>query len=85
MSQSEYLVIVVGLILGYWIVSKLLARSSGRKNPSNQSGDHAQYASDPIPPSQAMAWDSVLGILESASVEEIRKAYKVLMSQYHPD
>lgn len=28
---------------------------------------------------------NVLGIKHSASVEEIKKAYKILMTQYHPD
>jgi len=85
MSGPEYLVIVIGLVLGYWIVSKFFGRPSGEKKSPNQSESHNQYTFDPIPPSQAMAWDSVLGVLESASVEEIRKAYRVLMSQYHPD
>ena len=85
MSPSEYLVILIGLVFGYLIVSKFLSRSSGGKESPNQREPYNQYEHDSIPSSHPISWESVLGVLESASVEEIRKAYKVLMSQYHPD
>jgi len=34
---------------------------------------------------QAKSWFAVLKVAPSASVDEIRRAYKLQMSQYHPD
>ena len=85
MLRPEYLVVVIGLVLGYWIVSRYLSRTPGAKGSPVQGEHPSQNTPDASPPSQPMPWDSVLGVLESASVEEIRKAYKFLMSQYHPD
>jgi DnaJ-domain-containing protein 1 len=85
MSRPEYVVIIAGLLLGYWIVSKILARSSRKEDPGSSNERSGRDAPDSIPVYQGTAWNSVLGVVESASVEEIRKSYRVLMSQYHPD
>ena len=85
MFQPEYLVILIGLVLGYWLVSRYLSRTSGEKESPAQREHPNQNTVDASSASQPMPWDSVLGVLDSASVEEIRKAHKVLMSQYHPD
>jgi DnaJ-domain-containing protein 1 len=43
-------------------------------------------APSPSPsPSSAPAWYQTLGVAESASLEEIDNAYRVQISQYHPD
>lgn len=87
MFFNETVVILAGLFLGYWLVSKLLSRISQSK-PTYQDADLAakSHESQPSPPqSHTAPWSSVLGVAPSATLDEIRRGYKVQMSQYHPD
>ena len=70
MSSIEFLVVLLCLYVGYWIVSKLMA---GKPQPKPEEADASP------------AWHDVLNVSPQATVDEIRSAYKTLMSQYHPD
>lgn len=54
--------------------------SNERTNRSNQSGGPSQEKK-----SVPKAWNDVLDVTLDASLEEIRKAYKKKIGQYHPD
>jgi hypothetical protein len=73
MTLSEAAVILIGLFAGYWIVSKFFFRPP---------------TVPPQAPKAEPAPASCYGVLQispTASNAEIRVAYKLLMSKYHPD
>jgi len=82
MSGTEILVIVAGLFIGYWVVSKLFLGGSGAEPSAN---DHRGGAPGAQPPVTSPAWHEVLKVSPDATADEVRQSYKVLMSQYHPD
>ena len=73
MSSTELVVVVVGLAIGFWAVSFFM----GQRKPAPQA---APQTTDAAP-----GWHEVLEVSPGASVDEIRAAYRQLMSQYHPD
>ncbi len=86
MSPRVLAVIFLGLIAGYWIVSTLQNWLSGaggptRARPRPGSMPPPGNADDSAPP----AWFTVLGVPETAAVEDITAAYKRKISEYHPD
>lgn len=98
MSGAEIITIVVGLIVGYWVISFFLGKrgiapsASGADQSGSDRGDapdvenavpDADSASSPRP--DLSTWHQVLEVSAAASEAEIRAAYRRLMSQYHPD
>ncbi len=93
LSLSEVLVIVVGLAAGYWLVSKFMPQkkteakfdepdaTTSRNTHSRDSSKQDSIKNEEIKPD----WALVLGITQNASIQEIREAYRGLISQYHPD
>lgn len=79
MSGLELGVVVLGLCIGYWVVSRFLTGKATENPPRN--------ATEYEVPEESFASDcfQVLNVSSQASVDEIRRAYKVLLSQYHPD
>jgi DnaJ-domain-containing protein 1 len=89
LSAIEALVIAVCLITGYWIVSKMLSRppqdhQACRRKPDEQSFDGEPPWTFPQD-TDSTPWSKVLGVDPAATAEEIRAAYKVRRSEYHPD
>lgn len=82
MSVTEILVIVFGLFLGYWVVSRLSSDAPARE--SRADSEPQRHASSPGDP-PLRAWHEVLNVPMNATADEIRQSYKLLMSQYHPD
>jgi DnaJ like chaperone protein len=82
MTFTEGTVIIVGGAVGYWIVSELIARLGSHKaertSSSGETGNRSNDAKQPV-------WCAVLEVGVDASLEEIRRSYRALMSQYHPD
>jgi hypothetical protein len=76
MTLSEGAVILFGLFAGYWVVSKLFFRPPPAK-------DEPRPASSA--PGAEASWDKVLGVTAEATADQIREAYKHLISKYHPD
>jgi DnaJ-domain-containing protein 1 len=94
MTDNQLAIIIAGLIAGYWIVAKLFDRV--RKPVSARSEQSARAAADagerryapPTPDSVKRPpehWTNVLGVSQTADLDEIRHAYRLLMTQYHPD
>jgi DnaJ like chaperone protein len=86
MSTTEVLVVIAGLFIGYWVVSKLFfsASNNDRKADRNQQSGperETRQRSDNAAP----AWHDTLNVSPNATADEIRRSYRTLMSQYHPD
>lgn len=98
MSGTELLVIVFGLFIGYWVVSQFGSSKAQKQQASQKTGpdpeaqrrrdqaereaeERKRQAETPAP----MFWHEVLNVAPNADTQEIRRAYKSLMSQYHPD
>lgn len=89
MITTEYVVAILGLVFGYWIVHKLITR-----NPNQKSGLNNEYPADTekelltpqfLGSPNGASWDIVLGVSSSSKVEDIRRACRIQMGQYHPD
>lgn len=89
MITTEYVVAILGLVFGYWIVHKLITRNLNQK-----SGLNNEYRADTekelltpqfLGSPNGASWDIVLGVSGSSKVEDIRRAYRIQMGQYHPD
>ena len=93
MSPVDIGIIAFGLFAGYWVVSKFFFKTSDGAAKSSQAGPFSAAGSStsgPTPPPSPKtptppAWHEVLRVSPMASVEEIRTAYRELISQYHPD
>ncbi len=98
MTITQIVIIVAGLVAGYKLMSLMLSPGNGDKSkqsPRSSNDDpgtndqhdrsyDSAWSSAPSP-SSAPAWYQTLGVAESASLEEIDHAYRVQISQYHPD
>ena len=78
MTLSEGAVILFGLFAGYWVVSKLFFRPPPAKDESKPAGGTPAAAFEP-------GWQEILGVSAEATADQIREAYKHLISKYHPD
>lgn len=83
MSAYELLVVVIGGFAGYWLVNFLM---KGRRAPPPSPAPGEDSPAPPPDTTVASApWHEVLGVAPQADADEIREAYRRLMSQYHPD
>ncbi len=88
MSPMEVLSGIPCLFLGYWAVSAFLdnkkdpPESAAPEPPGPQGGPFRKEARDDELP---RPWHVVLGVAETATLEEIRQAYRVRIGEYHPD
>lgn len=80
MSVNLLVVIVLGGMLGYWIVS-LFFPSKPPPRPQEPPPGAAPTTTSAL----LSDWPRTLGVSARATPDEIRSAYKTLMSQYHPD
>ena len=86
MSGLDFLVVVVGLLAGYWLVAFLMGYKRNSIPPAAENPKEGPNPfRDPQPGENTNTWHEVLGIASGASIDEIRQAYKRLISQYHPD
>ncbi len=83
MSGVELSVIIIGLLIGYWLVSMLDKKPVAKPTPETVSDDADSKAGAAAP--SRPAWHEVLDVPASAGLDEIRAAYKLHISQYHPD
>jgi DnaJ-domain-containing protein 1 len=97
MTSVEIFAILFFGVLGYMGVSHLLNRKAGAKQPSAGSASGSERgqsknrgsAQDQTPPNEdplrTLSWWEVLGTTPNASLDDIRHAYRVQVSRYHPD
>lgn len=85
MSGLEITVIVAGLLIGYWLVSMATKKNRSAREQSGPSENVFKKQTKPVAEDINGSWSHVLQVSENASLEEIRKAYKTQISQYHPD
>jgi len=95
--RAEIVVIVIGLIVGYCLVNYLMSRGTssganatrapdadnGRGSGWSDAGPEAHRATAAAAPGPR--WFEVLGVAESADRQELERAYRFNVSQYHPD
>lgn len=70
MTSFELLAIVVLFLVGYWLVSAIWPRLWRKDDATAPAGEN---------------WHEVLGVSPGASVDEIERAYRAQLEQYHPD
>jgi DnaJ-class molecular chaperone len=87
MTTEEFIVIVACAVAGFWLVSFIVeAFGSRRKSmdePSSKSTDEDSRSGDKTV-TEPM-WFEILGVAPTASVDEIKAAYRERVRQYHPD
>lgn len=94
MTVVDVVIIVAGLLFGYRLVSNYLSPSGSgeqqRSSPEDINRNEEprrqnwQHHWEPPKP-QAPAWFEVLGVPELAEWPDIERAYRMKISQYHPD
>lgn len=92
MTLTQSVIILAGLFIGYRLVSYMLSPGTGDDDkPSRPSPDHRKAVDDGEGHPHAWIWHDApgwyqtLGVAESASREDIERAYRAQISQYHPD
>ena len=75
MNNTDILAIIGCGVLGYGVIHLVLNKPEPPK-PRPQAQPQPVFAPN---------WTRVLGLPADASLDEIREAYRRLMSQYHPD
>jgi DnaJ-domain-containing protein 1 len=91
MSAVDIVVIVAGLFFGYRLVSNYLTPNTGgqarpQPQPGNNDAPRQDWEKNWEPPApKGQAWHEVLGVPETADLAQIEYAYRVKISQYHPD
>jgi DnaJ like chaperone protein len=84
MSTTEILISVGGVFFGYWIVSRLIVdKPKARPAPDATAESPAEEFREPE--KHEAAWYEILNVAPDASTAEIKRAYRMLVSQYHPD
>jgi len=83
MSATEILISLFGLFIGYWVVAKLVLGGGRKPAPPEQAP--ASGVHDSGDEEGAAPWNEILQVSPQAPAEEIRQAYRSLISQYHPD
>ncbi|MEO8460583.1 MAG: J domain-containing protein [Dokdonella sp.] len=92
MPLTQIGIIVACLVAGYWIVSKIIDSARDR---TEIKGDPDQRSNTGEPPvwedarsrssGREPRWHEVLDVPPTADSDEIRRAYKSQIGQYHPD
>ncbi len=82
MNVTDILMILGCLVIGYAVVSMVL-RKPGPPPAAPPHPGFAPPAAPAAPPPPH--WSTVLEIAPDAGIDEIREAYRRLISQYHPD
>lgn len=94
LSAPEIASIVIGLAGGFWLVNAIMdGRASGPKPADRARGPASEANADgtrddasPRPSEEpGPQWWDVLGVPRIATRDEVARAYKRKISEYHPD
>lgn len=87
MTLSDWAVIAICLAGGYWLMSLFLDRPAAKTKPvTGEPPDERRRSVADAPTGEAAPpWWEVLEVPRDASMDEIRQAYRLRMSEYHPD
>jgi DnaJ-domain-containing protein 1 len=90
MDAHSLVIIALCALVGYGIVSLTIARFRRRpQEKTQQNGSRRGDANEPpqptAKPSAPRRWHEVLRVNATASADEIKRAYRSLIIQYHPD
>lgn len=83
LSAAEIASIVIGLGGGYWLVSRILEGVNRRDLTPEDFEQRPETPKRPEP--TAPLWWEVLGVAPDASADDVSRAYKRRISEYHPD
>lgn len=83
MNVTDVAIILACLVAGYWVVSKLFAVKAPQPQPGQASNPYQATNEDPA--DLAQTWHKILEVSPTATADEIKRSYKTLMGQYHPD
>jgi DnaJ like chaperone protein len=87
MSLWSFAVIIGCGVAGFWLVSFFMEAFASRADGANEKPE--SFAEERSRAGDAQRrepmWFEVLGVLPTASVDEIKSAYRELARQYHPD
>ena len=85
LSFNEIIAIGLGLLVGYWLISKFISSSKHDQTPSDQAKPQKTLSSDPSKKSVGdKAWWEILRINQPASLPDIHRAYEELRLPYAP-
>src|SRR3546814_4045174 len=86
MTFTEFLAIVSGLAIGYWLVAVFIPNArKPRKEDAEAAAERDEAPGWGRTPEQPAAWHENLGVDGDASHEAIGAAYRRLIAQYNPD
>lgn len=86
MTGIELGAIVIGLAAGYGLVSALAGQRKEQPEDIPSNAEPGVWSQAPRPEEMfPQDWNVTLCISPQSSDEEIRRAYKSLIGQYHPD
>jgi DnaJ-domain-containing protein 1 len=97
MSTAELLTVIVGLVVGYGIIARVMGTRTSTAPASDAAGEAtpsgSRRESEPAgSPAEELNhewiranWHEVLGVGPKASIEVIKSAYRLRAHQYHPD
>jgi DnaJ-domain-containing protein 1 len=92
MSATELVTVTVGLVVGYWIISRWMSTRIPRPAEPNDAApgpnQSGQPADGPDGHDQEWIranWHEILGVSPRASIEVIKSAYRLRAQQYDPD
>ncbi|GLQ48993.1 DnaJ family molecular chaperone [Dyella flava] len=84
MTALDMVVIAAGLLFGYRLVSNYLSPHVD-EGPASSRKDNNRRPDQKLLEPEPSAWFVVLGVAEDADKADIERAYRIKISQYHPD
>lgn len=86
MTAWSFIIIIACAVAGFLIVSFVIEAFRSKSEAARPSEpDHGEDAKPDEEGTQNAAWFEVLGVPPTASVGEIKIAYRERVRQYHPD
>lgn len=85
LSINEIIAIGLGLLVGYWLISKFISSSKRDQTSIDQAQPHKTLNSHPSKESVGdKAWWEILRVNQHASLPDIHRAYEELRLSYAP-